>query len=471
MVRKTPGDPASAYPLWKFAHDPMEKFGGPHRGIELRDMVENYTGMNDFGVYLLQPECVYLIPPKGMGDPSGIDLQVSSQDPKWDPKYPFTRLMFSGHHLLIEGVTFEHSLNLRFTSHAILRRVRGYLHDPRISLGDHSLVEDSVFIHNAAPDWNFAPPAKTDRGNAFWDSWHRLKNGINDSHLMSPGQATVIRHNHIYGFGNVIGNPADEKNNFNTDVYRNLIEFAGDDCVEPDGPGINWRVYENRFHNFLNGISDAPVSTGPFFVVRNVFQDYVQAAFKIRNKARGKTIYYHNVTCPQKDPLICAGWDAIPPPPPVWPVPEAQRKYDGMAFAPDEGGDLWMRTRNNILLGGDRPYKYHRKDKRPPLESYDFDHDALGWMQDGAVVPFKKIGGRHAVMLKSPFDLAGFVDYKAGDLRLTPAAAAPLVDAGAIVKGVNDGGPAEWQYKGKAPDIGPVEAGESLPHYGPRPVR
>jgi hypothetical protein len=46
-----------------------------------------------------------------------------------------------------------------------------------------------------------------------------------------------------------------------------------------------------------------------------------------------------------------------------------------------------------------------------------------------------------------------------------------LVDGGAIVKGVNDGGPAEWQYKGKAPDIGPVEAGESLPHYGPRPVR
>ena len=468
MVRKTPGDPSTATPLWKFTDTKIdERFSGPHRGTELRDMVENYTGMNDLGVYLLQPDCVYLIPPKGMGDPAKIDLQVSRQDPKWDPQYPWTKLIFA-HHILIEGVTFEHSLNLRATSHLILRRVRGYLHDPRISLGDHSLVEDSIFVHNAAPGWNYAPPARTDRGNEFWDSWHRLKNGINDSHLMTPGQSTAIRRNHIYGFSNVILPPAD-KSNFNIDVYHNLIEFAGDDCVEPDGPGVNWRVYENRFHDFLNGLSDAPVSTGPFFVIRNVFQDFVQSAFKIRNKAKGKTLYYHNVTCPQRDPLVYAG-EKNGPRPATWPLPEAARSYNGFAFAPDESGDIWMRTRNNILIGGDRPYKYHRNDKRPPLESYDFDYDALGWMQDGAQVSFKKVGGEHAVMLKSPFNLAGFVNYRAGDLRLTPAAAATLIDAGELVKGINDGGPEAWQYKGKAPDIGVVEAGEPLPPYGPRPV-
>ena len=73
-------------------------------------------------------------------------------------------------------------------------------------------------------------------------------------------------------------------------------------------------------------------------------------------------------------------------------------------------------------------------------------------------------------MLPSPFNLAGFLDYQAGDLRLTPAAAAALIDAGAIVPGINDGGPETWQYTGKAPDIGLVEAGGALPHYGPRPT-
>ena len=469
MVRKTPGDPATATPLWKFTDTKIEeRFPGPHRGIELRDMVENYTAMNDLGVYLLQPDCVYLIPPKGMDDTAKIDLQVSRQDPTWDPKYPVTKIILA-HHILIEGVTFEHSLNLRATSHLILRRVRGFLHDPRISLGDYSLVEDSIFVHNAATGWELAPPARTDRGNEFWDSWHRLKNGINDTHLMTPGKSAVIRYNHIHGFGNVIQYP-DDKKNFNIDVYRNLIEFAGDDCVEPDGPGINWRVYENRFHNFLNGLSDSPISTGPFFVVRNIFQDYCQSAFKIRNKAKGKTLYYHNVTCPQRDPLTYAGTKTNGPRPATWPIPEAERPYEGFAFAPDEGGDVWMRTRNNILIGGDRPYKYHRKDKRPPVESYDFDFDALGWMQDGAQKSFKQVGGTHAVMLKSPFDLAGFKDYKGGDLRLSPGVAASLTDAGEIVKGINDGGPEAWQYKGKAPDIGLVEAGEALPHYGPRPA-
>jgi hypothetical protein len=91
-------------------------------------------------------------------------------------------------------------------------------------------------------------------------------------------------------------------------------------------------------------------------------------------------------------------------------------------------------------------------------------------MQDGAQKSFKQVGGTHAVMLKSPFDLAGFKDYKGGDLRLSPAVAASLTDAGEIVKGINDGGPEAWQYKGKAPDIGLCEAGEPLPHYGPREI-
>ncbi len=43
-----------------------------------------------------------------------------------------------------------------------------------------------------------------------------------------------------------------------------------------------------------------------------------------------------------------------------------------------------------------------------------------------------------------------------------PAEGSPLVDAGVRLPNIND------DYKGKAPDIGMLEYGEDMPHYGPR---
>jgi hypothetical protein len=37
------------------------------------------------------------------------------------------------------------------------------------------------------------------------------------------------------------------------------------------------------------------------------------------------------------------------------------------------------------------------------------------------------------------------------------------VDAGEVIPNINDG------FRGTAPDLGAYEAGEELPHYGPRP--
>ena len=53
--------------------------------------------------------------------------------------------------------------------------------------------------------------------------------------------------------------------------------------------------------------------------------------------------------------------------------------------------------------------------------------------------------------------------YKAEafDFRLKPGSAA--VDKGAVLHGVTDG------FSGQAPDLGALEVGQALPHYGPRP--
>jgi hypothetical protein len=51
-----------------------------------------------------------------------------------------------------------------------------------------------------------------------------------------------------------------------------------------------------------------------------------------------------------------------------------------------------------------------------------------------------------------------FSDY---DFRLRPGSAA--IDRGVAIPNVNDG------FTGKAPDLGALENGQPIPHYGPRP--
>ncbi len=51
-------------------------------------------------------------------------------------------------------------------------------------------------------------------------------------------------------------------------------------------------------------------------------------------------------------------------------------------------------------------------------------------------------------------------NYENVDLRLNPDS--PVVDAGDLIPGINDG------YHGDAPDLGAYETGEKVPHYGPR---
>ena len=51
-------------------------------------------------------------------------------------------------------------------------------------------------------------------------------------------------------------------------------------------------------------------------------------------------------------------------------------------------------------------------------------------------------------------------DAKDLDFRLKPGSAA--VDKGAVIPNVTDG------YSGNAPDLGALELGQPLPHYGPR---
>jgi hypothetical protein len=53
--------------------------------------------------------------------------------------------------------------------------------------------------------------------------------------------------------------------------------------------------------------------------------------------------------------------------------------------------------------------------------------------------------------------------YKSEELDFQLRSNAAAIDAGCILPNVNDG------FMGKAPDLGALETGLPVPHYGPRP--
>ena len=62
--------------------------------------------------------------------------------------------------------------------------------------------------------------------------------------------------------------------------------------------------------------------------------------------------------------------------------------------------------------------------------------------------------------LTAPDDTAK--EYPCGDNDLRPSLQSGVCDAGISLPNVNDG------FAGAAPDLGAYEAGQPLPHYGPR---
>ena len=182
-------------------------------------------------------------------------------------------------------------------------------------------------------------------------------------------------------------------------------------------------------------------------MVRNVFCGYQQAAFKIRNGANGAALYYHN-TC--------------------YPGSENVRAYsdtpDGpYCFAPDGDGVRWMIARNNILVARREAYviSASRIGARRAA-TLDLDYNCL-WTLVGRTSK-RIVGESHSIHA-----LPKFMDLPNADLRLN-GPDNPCIDAGEVIKGINDDVPERYQYAGKAPDLGAYELGAPLPHYGPRPI-
>jgi hypothetical protein len=290
------------------------------------------------------------------------------------------------------------------------------------------------------------------------------------------GPGHVIAHNAIAYFHDGIaistyGTPeADlDRQAAAIDIYNNDLHMFNDDFVETDGGVRNIRVYRNRGVNaFHGGYSSQPVFGGPVYFIRNLLY-HVQSgvAFKLDARPAG-LLMYHNT-------LI--GEQAVRSP---------------------NGNSHW---RNNLFLGRDTPnrgimtwanatgtYSSDYNGFRPnkdianqyswlaPSESGQtlYQNKPDNWKTFRTLAELQAATKQETHGVEVDFEIFEKIAapdaapqsrhkvYHAMDLdfRLKPKSKA--VDAGEPMPTVNDG------FVGAGPDLGALESGQPLPHYGPR---
>lgn len=280
------------------------------------------------------------------------------------------------------------------------------------------------------------------------------------------GSGHVVCYNQIRNFrdGIDVRGPAPVRG---IDFHNNEISEMTDDGIELDNSDHNTRAYLNRITNTQTGISFQPIRGGPAYAVRNVLMNVLGETFKLKlsptnPKETWETgphrtsggVLLHNTVVKNGPPLR------------VW---------------SSEGPVHHYLFRNNVLIG----VHANAIDISPPMRHSDLDYNAYvaggkaftlfaywnktkyptlaafaaatGQEQHG--LQLDTPAGIFAANLRMPTEMAVSDPL---DARLAPRS--PLIDRGEPLPGINDG------YAGRAPDLGAIEAGETLPHYGPRPI-
>ncbi len=111
----------------------------------------------------------------------------------------------------------------------------------------------------------------------------------------------IVRDNKVHNYFNGIytGSSGALENPgvaFDADIYNNQVYDISDDGFEPEGTCINQRFRNNTVDRTLIGISLAPITQGPTWVLRSAFTNYTSSSIKWASKPDGIVFFYHNTS-------------------------------------------------------------------------------------------------------------------------------------------------------------------------------
>ena len=258
------------------------------------------------------------------------------------------------------------------------------------------------------------------------------------------------------------------------DFYNNYISNSHDNPIETDGSMHNIRVMRNMLINHAShALCNQPTLGGPIYWIRNIAYHLPGGSTRLTGGAAG-VLFYNNTILSEtsangasnvhwRNNLIL-GENSQPA---IFAITTftnyTSSDYNGYRVNP--GSDpAFQWTSPGAGIRSDYP----RPNYSPKMETRRFatlEAFAAGTGQDTHSVPvdydiFLNVPRLDAQDLKTVQNVLRAEDF---DFRLKAGSAA--VDRGTPLANITDG------FGGKAPDLGALEAGQTPPHYGPRPKR
>ena len=371
-------------------------------------------------------------------EPSTLKLYVRSQDDPsqhtWQvPRFNHAFDVNSQDWIWIEGFEMRYygvkldgcGVCALDASHIVIRKNR--IHNMQLGVyinwsGGQERGNDTRIEYNEIYD----PPVNE------W-AWKAVKGSTmeNTAIVLRGHIGAILRNNELHNYFNGIytGSSGALENSalaFDADIYNNHIYNISDDALEPEGACVNQRFRNNTINATFVGVSLAPITQGPTWVLRNIIANYTGRGIKWDGSPDGITLIYHNTFwTPAQD---IAGMDFI-----------------------STGQNAVLR--NNIFQNNG----YSVYEVRTGSRGHDWNNDnwytsrnpRFMWenIDYATVAKFCASTGLECNGHDNP---PGLVNPGGGDFSLLSSS--PNIDKGAVIPGINDG------FSGSAPDIGVFES-------------
>lgn len=214
---------------------------------------------------------------------------------------------------------------------------------------------------------------------------------------------------------------------FDADIYNNNLHHISDDALEPEGTCVNHRFRNNTINTVLVGVSLAPVTMGPVWLLRSTIANFTGRSIKWDRNSDGWVMIYHNTS-----------WTSLPSPNTIEMISTVHNSI----------------MRNNIFQGTGYSIEEHRTGST----GHDWNYDNWYTTFSGPHFKWENLDIYNTAQLCSGFgfecngyeDLPGLVNPVGGDFSLTSSSS--NIDRGVLILGIND------IYYGSAPDIGALES-------------
>ena len=314
-------------------------------------------------------------------------------------------------------------------------------------------------------------------------SWHDRDKGRPYKAVWVAGQGIDVCYNRVRnqwdGVSVSPSLPTDEfaAKNCAIDFYNNDIAQLVDDNEADEGQH-NIRYFNNRIVDTYVGLSAQPVHGGPCYFVRNVQYNVKSGKiFKLNINPAGLLIFNNTVVsgCRDREPgtaFFNRGY---------WNTHVFNNAFLGLAGDTMTGGPRDPGV-SRMDYNGYRPtgiVRWHAFDEtaqRAALHGGDGSLDSINRTQltrypTLAAFAAATSNELHAValdfsdFLNLPEPLPEPANNDPASLDPRPSSASKAIDAGTLIPNITD------NFTGHAPDLGALESGHPLPHYGPRPKK